>query len=239
MGPAYACCHVLSMLGGSGLPGIPIRGPGDVIVTLGGLPAPYTGAAMSIPTGTHNGIGTHTPTVGTDVGAGGLTVAEAAVALGVSVNTIRRWIKDCRVQSERVATPTGYAYRVFPEGVPINGTRADSGTNSGTDQPAPEPATTVAPETQRAEAMAVYTKTLLEPLVARLGEQEAVIRDQAETIGRQGAELEAERAKSCQLATEREAAERSRRRDTHRLVLAVRALAALALVALAASAWVR
>jgi hypothetical protein len=36
---------------------------------------------------------------------------------------------------------------------------------------------------ERAEAMAAYTRSLLEPLVNRLAEQEVIIRDQAETIG--------------------------------------------------------
>ena len=35
----------------------------------------------------------------------------------------------------------------------------------------------------RAEAMAAYTLSILEPLVARLAEQEAIIRDQAAEVG--------------------------------------------------------
>ena len=199
-----------------------------------------------MPTGTHNGIGTHIPTVGTHVDTDGLTVAEAAVALGVSVNTIRRWIKDGRVRSERVGTLTGYAYRVFPEGVPINGTHTGNGTHSGTDQPVSDPSVTVALETHRAEAIAVYTRTLLEPLVARLAEQETTIRDQAETIGgltaqvgnrerelvRQGAELEQARAKLA-------AAESSRRREHRRLRIGLAVAGALAVAAVVAPAWMR
>jgi len=42
----------------------------------------------------------------------------------------------------------------------------------------------------RAEAMANYTRSLLEPLVARLADQEAIIRGQAEELGHLRAELE-------------------------------------------------
>jgi hypothetical protein len=41
----------------------------------------------------------------------------------------------------------------------------------------------------RAEAMAAYTRSILEPLVTRLAEQEATIRGQAETIGTLRAEV--------------------------------------------------
>jgi hypothetical protein len=44
---------------------------------------------------------------------------------------------------------------------------------------------------ERAEAMATYTRSLLEPLVNRLAEQEQIIRDQAETIGGLRAQLAA------------------------------------------------
>ena len=75
--------------------------------------------------------------------------------------------------------------------------------------------------------------------MARLGEHEAVIRDQAETIGRQGAELEAERRARRQFLAERDAAESFRRRDVRRLALAVAVLIALLVAMLVAPAWVR
>ena len=43
----------------------------------------------------------------------------------------------------------------------------------------------------RAEAMSAYTRSLLEPLVVLVQQQGTTIREQAETLGRQAAELEA------------------------------------------------
>ena len=43
----------------------------------------------------------------------------------------------------------------------------------------------------RAEAMSTYTRSLLEPLVVLVQQQGTTIREQAETLGRQAAELEA------------------------------------------------
>jgi excisionase family DNA binding protein len=144
--------------------------------------------------GTHDGIGTPAPSTGTDPQLGGLTVAEASVALGVSVNTIRRWIKEGRVRSERVVTPTGYAYRVFPDGVPVIGTHAgtgsgtDSDTKDASDQLGPGPSTTVALETQRAEAMAAYTRSLLEPLVQTIERLAGELREVEREVGELRAE---------------------------------------------------
>ena len=108
--------------------------------------------------GTQPGIGTstRTPSAGTDPQASGFSVAEAAVALSVSVNTIRRWSKDGRIRSERIATPTGYAYRVYTDGAPVSGTHANggTGTSTGNGTGTQQQAAVIAPDTQRAEAMA-------------------------------------------------------------------------------------
>ncbi len=114
-----------------------------------------------------------------------MSVQEAATSLGVSVNTIRRWIKGGRIPHEKLATPAGYAYRVYPGRVPPTGTRREVPL-MGTPREVPA----LAPDLQRAEAMARYSRALLEPLVARLAEQEQIIREQAEDLGRLRAELE-------------------------------------------------
>jgi len=114
-----------------------------------------------------------------------VSVQEAATALDVSVNTIRRWIKDGRIPHEKLTTPAGFAYRVYPQRVAPTGTPREVPL-IGTPREVPA----LAPDIQRAEAMASYSRSLLEPLVARLAEQEQIIREQAEDLGRLRAELE-------------------------------------------------
>ena len=114
-----------------------------------------------------------------------MSVQEAATALDVSVNTIRRWIKDGRIPHEKLTTPAGFAYRVYPQRVAPTGTPREVPL-IGTPREVPA----LAPDIQRAEAMASYSRSLLEPLVARLAEQEQIIREQAEDLGRLRAELE-------------------------------------------------
>ena len=75
--------------------------------------------------------------------------------------------------------------------------------------------------------------------MTRLGEQETVIRDQAETIGRQGAELERATSTVVALSDELVAAESSRRREKRRAWIALAVLATLAIVAVVAPAWMR
>ena len=62
---------------------------------------------------------------------------------------------------------------------------------------------------------------------------------QAETIGRQGAELEAARVTLKRVESERDAAERSRHREARRLSIALAVAGALAVAAMLAPAWVR
>ena len=118
--------------------------------------------------------------------AAGYSLQDAAAVLGVSVNTLRKRIRAGQVRAERVERPQGYIWQVNLDDV------------HPPDQPATDPPIQEGPSRLRqpamalrqAEAMAVYTRSLLEPLVALVEQQEATIRDQAETIGRQAAELE-------------------------------------------------
>src|SRR5438067_7736575 len=48
----------------------------------------------------------------------GLSVPEAAVMLGVSPNTVRRWVATGRLRSERIPRPQGDMIRVFLDQVP-------------------------------------------------------------------------------------------------------------------------
>lgn len=53
----------------------------------------------------------------------GLSIWDAAAALGVSVNTVRRRVKSGLLRSEKVSTPSGYAYRVHLAGPTQSGTQ--------------------------------------------------------------------------------------------------------------------
>jgi excisionase family DNA binding protein len=125
-----------------------------------------------------------TSSAGTQGDGPGLSVQEAATALGVSVNTIRRWIKDGRLPYEKLPTPVGYAYRVYPQRVTPAGTHRDVPPMG-----APREVLALTPDMQRAEATAAYTAALLGPLVAELSAAREQIAGQAERIGRFSAEL--------------------------------------------------
>jgi hypothetical protein len=128
---------------------------------------------------------------------------EAAAALGISRNTLRRRIAAGQIRAEQVERPQGFVWQVYLDG-PHGSGHGSNGTvqrdSLGTVQEGSTliPPTSVAggADLMRAEAMAAYTRSLLEPLVARMAEQEVTIRDQAETIGRQAAELDALRAQT-------------------------------------------
>lgn len=111
------------------------------------------------------------------------TLQEAAAALGISLNTLRRRIEAGQVRAERAERPQGHVWRVY----------LDGGQHAGQEAAQEAPSTMQQPpgDVLRAEAMATYTRSLLEPLVERLAEQERIIRDQAEALGGLRAELAA------------------------------------------------
>ena len=87
---------------------------------------------------------------------------------------------------------------------------------------------------------------MLVPIAAELGaaretivSQAERLEAQAETIGRQGAELEAERRARQQFLTERDAAEAERRRLERRLRVGLAVAGALVVAAGLAPGWVR
>jgi hypothetical protein len=108
-----------------------------------------------------------------------MSIPAAAVALGVSPNTIRAMIKRGQVRAERVRRPQGYTLHVYLGGqVPAAG-------SSGTSAQVPAAPTYQAPtnDLQRAEALATYGAALLAPVLATVERLEATNRAQAETIG--------------------------------------------------------
>jgi excisionase family DNA binding protein len=122
-----------------------------------------------------------------------VSVGEAAAALGVSANTIRRWIKTGELRADRVVRPQGEAWRVYlPRHVPAGTSREVPPGTSQHVPPAPPIGTSLAsPDVQRAEALAAYGAALLAPVLATVERLEAVNRDQAETIGQLRAQLAA------------------------------------------------
>lgn len=120
-------------------------------------------------------------------GAGPFTLREAAAVLGISLNTLRRRIASGQIQAEQVQRPQGFVWQVYVDGVAPQEDGADGTVQQ--DRPGTVPqdgaGTVLHPPTaiMQAEAMAAYTRSILEPLVRLVAEQEGTIRAQAETIG--------------------------------------------------------
>ena len=127
--------------------------------------------------------------------------AHAARMCGCSENTLRRWIASGKLSAERV----GDEYLVRPADVAqlvgdVPAQESAPGTARGSAQaadldarPGAEDARPAGPpgtDIMRAEAMTAYTRSLLEPLLVLVQQQGTTIREQAETIGRQAAELD-------------------------------------------------
>jgi excisionase family DNA binding protein len=122
----------------------------------------------------------------------GLSIQEAAAELGISVNTVRRQVKAGRIRAEKVTTPSGYVYRVFPSLDTQPSTQASTRRVPEVDtQPSTQRVPVMLPDLARAEAMASYNRALIEPLVAELGEARRQVAEQAELIGELRARLAA------------------------------------------------
>jgi excisionase family DNA binding protein len=149
----------------------------------------------------------------------GLTIQEASQVLNVSPTTIRRWVKEGKIPSERVSRPQGYVVLVHLPGNSVahtgNGASAHAHPPSAGQIPVPSPAsgqlsTAGLAETERAEAMAVYSARLLQPLVDRLADQEQPIREYAERLGQQTERLKIQEER---LLEQRQKMEKLERRD--------------------------
>jgi hypothetical protein len=113
----------------------------------------------------------------------GLSLQDAAAALGISITTLRRHVKRGRVHAERIATPSGFVYRVLldPTIHPSSHaddsairppTRADSHVDSPRD---------VAPA-DAGDAMTGSVREFLEPVLAELAETRRLVERQQQTI---------------------------------------------------------
>jgi hypothetical protein len=154
----------------------------------------------------------------------GQTLAAAAEALGISKDAVRRRLRAGQLGGHQVDGPHGPTWCVHLDGAP--------GLRHGGDAPAHTPAPTVATPIEAAA---------LVELVDRLTREN---RDLAGQVGyfQARAQVLDERVRALEAPKEQSAppAEPSfSRLNAWRLMLAIRALAALALVVLAVGAWVR
>lgn len=169
----------------------------------------------------------------------GLTIGQAASALGVSPSTVRRWVRSGRLLSDQVAVGDGFEYRI-----PMGGLEAVKGSANPCMDPtvngsmdASRPPILDVP-IERSAALAAYNAQLVAPLTAVIERRHETIVSQAEklesqakTIGRQGAELERATSAIVALGDELAAADRTRQRDVRRHWIALAAAATLAVAA--------
>jgi len=123
--------------------------------------------AMQPPDGSHRG------------GFQAVTLPEASRLLGVSESTVRRMIKAGKLEADRVERSQGHLWLI----------KLPSPSASAAGHP-PTVATVEGANPPGPEALAAWSAAVLAPLVARMGEQEGVIRDQAEQLGRLGERLD-------------------------------------------------
>ena len=117
------------------------------------------------------------------------SLQEAAGILGISLNTLRRRIDAGQVNAEKIERPQGHIWRVYLDGVqhppaePRQHAEQDAASAfHGNDASTlPQPAALM-----QAEAMAAYTRSVLEPLVGALERSEGRAREAAVMIWRRG-----------------------------------------------------
>src|SRR4051794_20048103 len=100
----------------------------------------------------------------------GMSVEDAAHALGCSANTVRRGIKRGQLRAERISRPQGYEWRVYLDAPAIT---------VGTSPPETSHAPTSQVPTEVPAMMATWAATLLAPVLATIERLEAVNRAQA------------------------------------------------------------
>jgi excisionase family DNA binding protein len=134
-----------------------------------------------------------------------VSITEAARLSGRSDKTIRRWIKAGRLRA--IKADSGYLIdsedlsAMSRTGVGIGvDTVLDAGVdNDRNDREDVPPSELPGTDIMRAEAMAAYTRSLLEPLVATIERQADRVAELERENGRQAAELEAARAQISSL----------------------------------------
>ncbi len=169
-----------------------------------------------------------------------VSAAEAARMYGLSDKTVRRWIRSGRLRADKrdgaysvaladvSALAAGMSAHPSAQ-VSVHVSAPGRDTLDEDVRPPDEPGTDI----MRAEAMAAYTRSLLEPLTAALERSQGRVAELERDTGRLAAELERATSAVVALGDELQASELSRRRDRRLLVLALAVLAALLPVAVA------
>ena len=130
------------------------------------------------------------------------TVREAADFLGVSTETIRRMIRSGRLRGEKVHRPQGTAFLVeLPDATGEATCDITNGATAGRHDATSDQA--LPPALLAAEA---WARGVVEPLTRTIAEQQLQLVSQAETIGRQSAELERAASIAVKLSDELDAA---------------------------------
>ena len=107
-----------------------------------------------------------------------VTVAEAAIALGVSTATVRRMVRRGQLEGERVQRPQGIVYVVT---LPVDRAGPVQEPPVTRHAPGDTPRGSVQAD-DRSQAMATWAASLLAPIEANLGEAQQSMKRQAETI---------------------------------------------------------
>jgi hypothetical protein len=119
-----------------------------------------------------------------------VTVEDAATALGINQSTVRRRIRERKLQSQRLQRPQGYILRVFLPNDQVAGhsylQAGDEPDGDGEASYAQLPA-----PLQRAEAITAYNTALIAPLVQELAETRRRLEELANANGHLAAELAA------------------------------------------------
>jgi excisionase family DNA binding protein len=113
----------------------------------------------------------------------GVSIHEAAVMLGVSPTTVRRWVASGKLRSQRFVRPQGEVVRVFVGLDQLEAAPAVRGQVSEAQVSVDAPPRTDEQVPAGGDALAAWSEAFLAPLVAELAASRETIAQQAETIG--------------------------------------------------------
>jgi hypothetical protein len=147
-------------------------------------------------------------------GDGGLTVTQTAQQLGISTDAVRRRLKAGELVGHQRQAKHGPAWCVHPDEPP--GSRNGDATVAQGSAPIADDANQAGPSPglalMQAEAMAAYTRSVLESLVSALERSEGRVAELERENGRLAAE--AERARASEQVVERQAGQLAKKLET-------------------------